>query len=244
MARKKFSLKELQNEFADKSDKKDSSGNTTSKWLPFWKMKVGQSMVVRILPDKDETNPKIFALPTHSHAMMIDGNRETVSCPRDHGKECPLCDKSQELYAADDKVGGKRFWRTQKHVFQCIVVDAEDESLIGTLKYIGAGSQLFNVVKAAIGDEEMEVPFFDFDEGTDLVIRATANGEFNNYSTSSFKRKSRAVTDEEYELWESDGVELKTLRHAESPEIDIENMLNTAPSSDDDDDDAVEDTDE
>jgi hypothetical protein len=57
--------------------------------------------------------------------------------------------------------------------------------------------QIFNLIKNALMDPEMESLFTDFENGTDFRLTKTTKGQYADYSTSSFARKERGLNEVE-----------------------------------------------
>jgi len=68
------------------------------------------------------------------------------------------------------------------------------------------GPQLFNVIKAALMDPELEELPTDYQRGLDFRITKTSKGGYADYSTSNWARKESALTAEEAEAIEAHGL--------------------------------------
>jgi hypothetical protein len=58
-------------------------------------------------------------------------------------------------------------------------------------------AQIFNIIKAAIMDPEMEILPIDYDKGLDFVVNKGTKGAYADYSTSKWSRKESKLTQEE-----------------------------------------------
>ena len=208
--RKKFSLKELQDSFS--SENKPKFEKSDSQWESFWNMPKDGSMTIRFLADVDDTNVYGMGIETNSHRLNVDGEFKNVQCLKDYGDECPICKASQEFYSENNATSGKALYRKKQHVMQALIVESDNEDDIGKIKYFAFNVSVWNIIKQDIMSmEDEDAPFFDEDEGRDFVLRKTEKAGYANYETSSFKRKPRALTDDEREA-AKEAVELSSLR--------------------------------
>jgi hypothetical protein len=68
------------------------------------------------------------------------------------------------------------------------------------------GPQIFNIVKDALLDPDMENNPIDYLNGTDFRITRTKKGQYADYSTSKWARKESALTEEQLEAIEKFGL--------------------------------------
>jgi hypothetical protein len=59
------------------------------------------------------------------------------------------------------------------------------------------GSELLNKIKAGMADPDMEYMPTDYVNGCDFRIRKTRKGDYNNYGTSEWARRTRPLTEAE-----------------------------------------------
>ena len=82
---------------------------------------------------------------------------------------------------------------------------ADDRSDNAIRRFI-MGPQIFNVIKSALMDPELEELPTDYQRGLDFRISKTQKGGYADYSTSKWARKETALTAEEAGSIESQGL--------------------------------------
>ena len=191
-------------------------------YYPFFAMDFDEKSVVRFLPDLNEDNPRQFLQEKLTHTLTIDGVKKNVPCMKMYGEtECPICTASAAEYKKVPQgqpcPAGKALYRKQQHLAQVIVIEdplkykEDEEPALGQVKLINMSWMLFNKLTAAFDDDELEDLPYDFENGTDFVIKKTKNGEYASYDNSKFKRDVRPLTAEELAVVESSMIDLSTL---------------------------------
>lgn len=218
--------------------KNDNTGNSNrpNNYYPFWNMKDGEQAIVRFLPDKDKTNSKGFVVEKMTHNLTINGEKKTVPCLKMHKEECPVCKLSGHYYKQEDKLNGKKYWRTSQHIAQALIIEdplepnkETKETHQGKVRFLALGYQLFNIIKAGIESGDLEVDPTDYEKGYNFVIAKSKQGEYSTYTLGSrFKPRQVALNPDEIELVEENIVELKTLLPANPGLEKVESMLNAA----------------
>lgn len=208
----------------------------TNKYYPFWNMKAGQRAVIRFLPDRDATNPRMFLVEKKSHTLTINGQAKSVPCLGMYDEECPICKLSQDYYKVNDKINGKKYWRKVQYIAQALVIEdplpADKDSGAthqGQVRHIALGYQLYNIIKEAFASEDdpLDASPDDFNEGYDFIIKKTEQGEYSTYTMGTkFHSKQRALSEEELMVAEEGMIELRTLL-PKSPGVEkVRAMLN------------------
>lgn len=214
----------------------ENRGNFVNKYYPFWDMKAGQRAVIRFLPDKDATNPRLFTVEKLSHNLTINGNKRTVPCLAMYDEPCPVCKVSQDYYKVNDKINGKKYWRKKQIIAQALVIedplpanDETGETHQGQVRHIALGFQLHEIIKeafASVDEPLLEAPH-EFVGGYDFIIKKTEQGEYATYAMGSkFMGRQRDLTDEEVAVAEADMIELKTLLPKHPGLEKVQAMLN------------------
>jgi len=190
------SLADLQNAFKT-PDRESSGSGLPNNYYPFWNMKEGESALIRFLPDGNSENPLGFLVEKVMHNLDINGERKSVPCLSMYGEDCPICALSSSYYKAEDKVNGKKYWKKKQHIAQALVVEdpmpadeTTEENHEGKVRYVALGYQVFNIIKAAFEDGELDEIPYAYEGGTNFIIKKTKQGEYASYSLSKFARKS------------------------------------------------------
>jgi hypothetical protein len=214
--RMSLSLDQLKAAF--KKPELNEGGGRQNNYYPFWNIEDGQQAVVRFLPDKNSSNPRGFLVEKLMHTLEVNGEKKSTPCLRMYGEDCPICKVSSAYYKAEDKVNGKKFWRKKQHLAQALVIDdplkpdeQTQETHAGKVRFLALGYQLFNVIKEAFENGEMDEVPYSLDGGYDFIIKKTKQGDYSGYSVGSrFRAKNRALTDEERDTAETSMVDVVT----------------------------------
>ncbi len=211
----------------------ERSGNTLpNNYYPFWNMKEGEQATVRFLPDGDADNPLGFLVERLAHQLEINGERKTIPCLTMYGEDCPVCAVSKAYYDADDKTNGKKYWRKKSHIAQVLVVEdplAADETTgetaEGKVKFISLSYQIYNVIKGAFEDGELDEVPFAYENGTNFIVKKTKQGDYPSYSLSKFARSESDLSAEQVEYVSENLSTLSDLLPANPGREKVEAML-------------------
>jgi hypothetical protein len=95
---------------------------------------------------------------------------------------------------------GRKYWKKKSYIFQGFVGDSklqEDKTPENPIRRFIIGSQIFNIVKNALMDSEIEELPTDYVRGLDFKIAKTSKGGYADYSTSTWARRERALSEAE-----------------------------------------------
>jgi hypothetical protein len=175
---------------------------------PHWNMDEGKEAVVRFLPDNDPSNTFFWAeramikLPFAGIKGQTDSRPVTVQvpCMEMWGETCPILTEVRPWFkdkSLEDM--GRKYWKKKSYVFQGFVQDpnpiAEDKTPANPIRRFIIGPQIFNIIKGALMDNEIEELPTDYVRGLDFKIIKTTKGGYADYSTSKWGRRERALTD-------------------------------------------------
>lgn len=225
-----LTLEQLQGAFK----KADNSGsNLPNNYYPFWRMNDGESATVRFLPDANKDNPFGFMVEKHMHTLEINGENKSVPCLKMYDEDCPICKVSSEYYKKDDKVNGKKYWKKRQYITQALIIedplpadDTTEETHEGKVRFLTLGYQIYNVIKAAFEDGELDEVPFAYKGGCDFIIKKTKQGDYSTYAVGSrFARKSSNLTEEQLVVVEDNLGDLSDLL-PKNPGLDkVQGML-------------------
>lgn len=216
MARK--SLKDLKSAF--KTSNESSNSARSSNYYPFYRMDFDEKAVVRFLPDLNEENPLGFLVEKLTHTLTINGERKTVPCLKNYGEnDCPICKASAQFYKdeGDNTKDGKRLYRKKQHLAQVLVVEDPlpykegEETAQGKVKLINISYSIYNQIKEAFDEDELEEIPWDYEAGTDFMIKKTKKGNYANYDGSRFNKRERPLSEDELAAIEGNLIDLSTL---------------------------------
>lgn len=177
---------------------------------PHWNIAEGNTATVRFLPDGDNSNTFFWV----ERAMInlpfagIEGETNSkpvtvqVPCMEMWGESCPILTEVRPWFkdkSLEDM--GRKYWKKKSYLFQGFVVDSklqEDGKVPeNPIRRFIISTQIFNIVKAALMDPEMEESPTDYLRGVDFRITKTTKGQYADYSTSNWARRERALSESE-----------------------------------------------
>ncbi len=188
------------------------TGNTSTgdnAIFPHWNIAEGTTTTVRFLPDGDSKNTffwlerAMIKLPFAGVKGETSSKPVTVQvpCMEMWGETCPILTEVRPWFndkSLEDM--GRKYWKKKSYLFQGFVVDTklqEDKTPENPIRRFIIGSQIFNIVKNALMDSEIEELPTDYVRGLDFKITKTSKGGYADYSTSNWARRERALSSEE-----------------------------------------------
>jgi len=185
---------------------------------PFWNLKEGQEALLRFLPDGDANNTffwverAMIKLPFNGVKGETDSRptQVQVPCVEMWGETCPVLSEVRGWFkdkSLEDM--GRKYWKKRSYLFQGIVVDdpiKEENTPENPIRRFILGPQIFQIVRAALLDPEIEDLPTDYQHGLDFRIAKTSKGGFADYSTSKWGRRERALNDNDIKAINAHGL--------------------------------------
>lgn len=221
-------IAQLRQAFAKKSEG-SGEGNTGfwDKFYPFYKMEFDQTAKFRFLPDLDEENPLGFIVPNQYHELLINGKKKKLACLKMYGESCPCCEQSTKYYNEGDERMGKAFWRKIDYIAQGVVINSPFDYPVkpdeNPIRMISIATKLYKTIEAKIVKGDMDEMPTDPINGYDFSINKTKQGEYADYTTSDFARKSTPLSEEM--LARIDLYDLKNFRYGKIERDQMETMI-------------------
>jgi hypothetical protein len=185
---------------------------------PHWNMEEGQSATLRFLPDANPKNTFFWA----ERAMIrlpfngIKGEGESkqvyvqVPCVEMWGETCPVLTEVRTWFKDKSlEEMGRKYWKKRSYIFQGFVREnplADDKTPDNPTRRFIIGPQIFQIIKGALMDPELEELPTDMLRGLDFRITKTAKGGFADYNSSKWARKESALTEIEQAAIEKHGL--------------------------------------
>ena len=185
---------------------------------PFWNLKEGDESVVRFLPDGNTDNTFFWV----ERAMIklefagIKGdtdNKKTivnVPCMEMYGETCPILSEVRPWFKDPAlETMGRKYWKKKSYIFQGFVTDdglSEKEHPENPIRRFIIGPQIFQLIRSALIDPELEDLPTDFVNGVDFKLIKTSKGGYADYSTSKWSRKTRPLSDVEQDAVKQHGL--------------------------------------
>jgi len=176
---------------------------------PHWNIQENQEAVVRFLPDKDPTNTffwterAMIKLPFAGVKGQADSRpvQVQVPCMEMYGETCPVLTEVRPWFkdkSMEDM--GRKYWKKKSYIFQGFVLTnplSDDKTSENPIRRFIIGPQIFNIIRSALLDPEMEELPTDAVRGVDFRITKTSKGGYADYSTSKWSRRERALDEAE-----------------------------------------------
>lgn len=191
---------------------KKSSGSYDLASYPFWEMKDDDQAVIRFLPDGDPDNTffwrerQIIRLPFNGIKGETDKPITVqVPCMEMYSKTCPILSEVRQWYKQNDdeiKKMASQYWKKRSYIFQGFVVDdpLNPENYPrpeNPIRRFIINPTIFNIIKDTLMDPEMDEIPVDYDNGRDFKIKKKRQGQYADYTSSSWSIRSRSLSDEE-----------------------------------------------
>jgi hypothetical protein len=125
-----------------------------------------------------------------------------VPCMEMWNETCPVLTEVRPWFKDKSlEEMGRKYWKKKSYLFQGFVVDSqykeEGKTPENPIRRFIMGSQIFNTIKAALLDPDMEELPTDYVRGVDFKIAKTSKGGYADYSTSNWARRERALSEDE-----------------------------------------------
>lgn len=201
------------------SDNNTRSGGDNSIY-PFWNLKEGQESVVRFLPDKNPDNTffwverAMIKLPFNGIKGDTDNKQVQVQVPcvemYNDGSVCPILSEVRGWFkdkSLEDM--GRKYWKKRSYIFQGFVVEdglKEEQKPENQIRRFIIGPQIFQLIRGALLDPEMDNLPTDILHGVDFKMIKTSKGGYADYSTSSWKRRERPLSEDEQDNLKAHGL--------------------------------------
>ena len=178
---------------------------------PHWNMQEGKDAVIRLLPDGNPNNTffwverAMIKLPFAGIKGETDSREVTVQVPcvemYNDGSTCPILSEVRGWFKDKSlEEMGRKYWKKRSYIFQGFVVDDalnEDSKPENPIRRFIIGPQIYQIIRSALMDPELEELPTDYLRGVDFRISKTSKGGFADYSTSKWSRRERALSDVE-----------------------------------------------
>ena len=184
--------------------------------FPHWNIEEGQSTSLRFLPDSDENNTFFWVerqvIRLNFPGIFGDENKPVtvqVPCGEMYGDSCPVLTEVRPWFKdASLEDMGRKYWKKRSYIFQGFVREnpLNEESPENPIRRFVISPQIFNIIKGALMDPDMENIPTDYVNGTDFRVTKTTKGQYADYSTSKWARKESSLLDEELAAIDSHGL--------------------------------------
>lgn len=200
----------------NQNDKPKNSGGDNASF-PFWNTPAGKSTVIRFLPDADPDNTFFWVDRTVINipfSGIVGGDNKDISvqvpCMQMYNETCPITAEIGPWWKDEElKPLARKYYRKKSYVFQGFVVNSEVEEENkpeNPIRRFVINKSIFDIVKSSLMDPELEDLPIDYERGRDFKLNVTKNGEYKDYTTSSWSFKPRSLTNFEQSAVEEFGL--------------------------------------
>ena len=195
-----------------KEQESRQGGNTSGSdngIYPFWNMAEGTTASLRFLPDGDNNNTffwrerLMIKLPFAGVKGETDSKpiQVQIPCMEMYGESCSILNEVRGWFKDSSlEEMGRKYWKKRSYLFQGFVNDdpLKEESVPeNPIRRFIIGPQIFQIIKQALMDPDMEELPTDYTSGIDFRLNKTSKGGFADYSTSNWARRERPLNDKE-----------------------------------------------
>ena len=212
------SLAEIRAKLAQQESRPSGGGGGDNAIYPFWNMQEGQTATMRFLPDGNPDNTffwveRLMIKLPFSGVKGDTGSRPVqvqVPCMEMYGESCNILQEVRGWFkdpSLEDM--GRKYWKKRSYIFQGFVTDnplADDSAPENPVRRFIIGPQIFQLIKAALMDPDMEELPTDYTAGVDFRLSKGSKGGYADYSTSSWARRERPLADAEMNAVNTNGL--------------------------------------
>lgn len=212
-------LDQIRAKLAAMENRKPTGGNSgTSITYPFWKVNEGDTAVVRFLPDGDDSNVFFWRERQVINLSFpgVKGGEESrptsvrVPCVEMWGDSCPILAQVRPWWQDKDlEETARQYWKKRSYLFQALVVEdpmADKYENENPIRRLILGPQIFNIVKDALMDPDLETNPVDFTNGLDFRITVAMKGKYRDYTTSKWARRESSIDEDSIAAIEKHGL--------------------------------------
>jgi hypothetical protein len=197
-----------------------STGGGDNAIYPHWNMPEGKEAVIRLLPDGNPANTffwverAMIKLPFAGIKGETDSRAVQVQVPcvemYNDGSVCPILSEVRGWFKDKSlEEMGRKYWKKRSYIFQGFIVEdplKEEKTPENPIRRFIIGPQIYQIIRSALMDPELEELPTDFMRGVDFRIAKTSKGGFADYSTSKWSRRERAISDADKAAIEAHGL--------------------------------------
>jgi hypothetical protein len=196
----------------------NSQGGGDNAIYAHWNIQEGSTARLRFLPDSDTSNTffwverNMINLPFAG--IKGDSNSKNVTvqvpCVEMWGESCPILAEVRTWFKDPSlEEMGRKYWKKRSYLFQGFVREnpiTDDKTPENPIRRFIISPQIFNLIKAALLDPELENLPTDYQGGLDFIVTKTSKGGYADYSTSKWSRKETALEATEQAAIDSNGL--------------------------------------
>jgi hypothetical protein len=185
---------------------------------PHWNIPEGSTTVLRFLPDADPSNTFFWMerLMIRLPFSGVKGDMNSkpvvvqVPCVEMWNETCPVLSEVRGWFSDKSLEDmGRKYWKKRSYIFQGFVTEnplVDDNTPENPIRRFVISPSIFNLIKDALMDPDIQELPTDSSKGLDFRITKTTKGQYADYSTSKWSRKETALTEAQNAAVESFGL--------------------------------------
>lgn len=197
----------LQQEQSQKERRAGGGGDNAT--FKFWDLPDDGQATIRFLPDGDQNNTFFWREKTVFRIPFVgiknETDRETfvtVPCMQMFGKKDKILQEISPWWNDPDlQAEARKYYRKKNYMFHGFVTQIpggfNDPKPENPIRRFLINAELFDIIKSALLDPEMEESPTHFEQGRDFVLKKTKKGKWAAWNTSKWSMKERALNEEE-----------------------------------------------
>ena len=183
-----------------------------------WNIAEGTSARIRFLPNANPKNDFFWEerLMINLTFAGVKGQSDSkpvtvqVPCVEMYGEACPVLAEVRTWFKDPSlEEMGRKYWKKKSYLFQGFVREnpmSDDQAPTNPIRRFIISPQIFNLIKNALLDPELENLPTDYQGGLDFTVSKTSKGGYADYSTSKWSRKESSLSADEVAAIEQYGL--------------------------------------
>ena len=212
------SLAEIRAKLKSQESRTERTGGGDNAIFPHWNIPEGTTAAVRFLPDGDPNNTFFWAerlmIRLPFSGIKNDMNSKPVvvqvPCVEMWSETCPVLTEVRGWFKDSSlEEMGRKYWKKRSYIFQGFVTEnplAEDNTPDNPIRRFVISPSIFNLIKDALMDPDIQELPTDYTQGLDFRITKTTKGQYADYSTSKWARKETALTEQQMAAIDTHGL--------------------------------------
>jgi hypothetical protein len=200
-------LSEIRAKLLAQEKQKTSQGGGDNGIFPHWNSPDNETSVVRFLPDGDSKNDffwrerQMINLEFSGIKGQSESKPVTIKVPcveMWEGQKCPIHEEIRPWFKDSNMEDlARKYWKKKSYLFQGLVVSTpivEEEVPANPVRRFIISTQIYKIIQQALMDPDFgdQLPT-DYDQGVDFRITKTKKGQYADYTTSNWARKTRSL---------------------------------------------------
>ena len=211
------SLAEIRAKLKSQESRSERTGGGDNAIFPHWNIPEGSTTAVRFLPDNDPNNTFFWAerlmIRLPFNGVKNDMNSKPVvvqvPCVEMWNETCPVLSEVRGWFKDSSlEEMGRKYWKKRSYIFQGFVNEnpLQEDSPENPIRRFVISPSIFNLIKDALMDPDIQEMPTDYAQGLDFRITKTTKGQYADYSTSKWARKETAITEAQAQAIETHGL--------------------------------------